>query len=267
MSFLNPSSIERFSGFADLYDTYRPRPPAILTDILRELAGAAHPSLVVDLGSGTGLSTRIWAGKASRVIGVEPNPDMLRQAAAATAAPEISYTPAVAHHTGLADAAADIVTASQALHWMAPEATFDEIARILRPAGVFAAFDCDWPPTMGFEIEGAYRAFKHRAAALQHRHSLTSTSHRWTKEKHLARMRESGCFRFTKEITLHSVESGNADRLLGLARSYGGVVILLRHGFTEEQIGLKDLAAAAHRLLGPTPRPWFFSYRVRLGVK
>ncbi len=91
MSFVKPSSVERFSGFADLYDAYRPRPPEVLTDILRDLAGIQRPRLVVDLGSGTGLSTRIWAGKAERVIGVEPNPDMRRQAAAATAATGISY--------------------------------------------------------------------------------------------------------------------------------------------------------------------------------
>ena len=267
MAFENPTSIERFSGFADVYNAHRPRPPEVLSDILRELASVPRPRLVVDLGSGTGLSTRIWVGKADRIIGIEPNPDMRRQAETATDSTNITYAAGVSHHTGLHDAAADIVTASQALHWMEPESTFDEVERILRPGGVFAAYDCDWPPTMGWEIELAYRTMKQRAAALQHRHALTSTASRWAKEKHLSRMRASGCFRFTKEITVHSMEMGNAQRLVGLARSYGGVMILLRHGFTEEQVGLKDLAEAAERLLGPTPRPWYYAYRVRLGVK
>ena len=36
--------------------------------------------------------------------------------------------------------------AVQALHWMEPAPTFGEVARLLRPGGVFAALDCDWPP-------------------------------------------------------------------------------------------------------------------------
>ena len=44
-----------------------------------------------------------------------------------------------------AHASADIVTCSQSFHWMEPEPTLAEIARILRPGGVFAAYDYDWP--------------------------------------------------------------------------------------------------------------------------
>ncbi len=44
-------------------------------------------------------------------------------------------------------------------------------------------------------------------------------------------------------------------------------MILMRHGFTDEQIGLKELGDAAERFLGNAPRPWYFSYRVRVGVK
>src|SRR5690606_15398774 len=112
------------------------------------LAAVERPALVVDVGSGTGLSTRLWAGRADQVIGIEPGDDMRRQAEAQTAAPSVRYQPGYSTATGLPDACADIVTVSQALHWMEPEPTFAEMARILRPGGVFAAFDCDWPPTM-----------------------------------------------------------------------------------------------------------------------
>ena len=47
-------NIERFSGFADVYDHYRPAPPAILGDILTQLAQMPFPQLVVDLGCGGG---------------------------------------------------------------------------------------------------------------------------------------------------------------------------------------------------------------------
>ncbi len=43
---------------------------------------------------------------------------------------------------------AGIVTCAQSFHWMEPESTFIEVARILRPGGVFAAYDYDRPPTV-----------------------------------------------------------------------------------------------------------------------
>ena len=111
-------NIERFSGFADVYDQYRPAPPAILGELLTQLAQAPFPQLVVDLGCGTGLSTRYWADKAQTVIGIDPTDDMRRQAEAATTAKNISYRQGFSHQTALLAACAQIVTCSQALHWM-----------------------------------------------------------------------------------------------------------------------------------------------------
>ena len=73
-------NIERFTGFADQYDKYRPSPPSALADLLMRLTGTPRAALVVDLGSGTGLSSRYWADKAEQVIGVEPTLDMRKQA-------------------------------------------------------------------------------------------------------------------------------------------------------------------------------------------
>lgn len=51
----------------------------------------------------------------------------------------VNYRDAFSDATGLANNCADIVTISQALHWMEPESTFGEVARILRPGSVIAA--------------------------------------------------------------------------------------------------------------------------------
>jgi hypothetical protein len=48
-------------GFASVYHAFRPRPPGVLLDALTRYAGG-RPSLVVDLGSGTGLSSVAWGG-------------------------------------------------------------------------------------------------------------------------------------------------------------------------------------------------------------
>jgi SAM-dependent methyltransferase len=262
----NPAHVERFSGFSDIYDRYRPQPPAVLIDLLAQLAGVERPALVVDVGSGTGLSTRLWAGHADQAIGIEPNDDMRDQAEAQTVAPGVRYQPGFSTATGLPDACADIVTASQALHWMEPEPTLAEMARILRPGGVFAAFDCDWPPAMHWEAEAAYEACMARVREVNRAHGLTSTVKAWPKHEHLGWMRASGHFRYTREVVLHSVEPGNAERLVGLALSQGHVATPLKHGLSEDELGLAELRAVAARTLGDEPRPWYFSYRVRLGI-
>ena len=142
------ANADRFSGFADLYDTVRPVPPIALADVINEYAGG-QPSLVVDLGSGTGLSTR-WASRwAAEVVGVEPSDDMRVRAAAVTTETNVRYESGWSSATDLPDGCADVVLAVQALHWMDPTPTFTEVARMLRPGGVFAALDCDWPPSIG----------------------------------------------------------------------------------------------------------------------
>src|SRR4029079_4399568 len=125
--------LARFSGFADLYDSYRPSAPSRLGPVPAAHAGAERP-VVVDLGSGTGLSTRWAAGWASRVVGVEPNPDM-RAVAVARATPGVEHVDGVRHATRVAREAADVVLAVQAMHWMEPTTTHAEVARILRPGG------------------------------------------------------------------------------------------------------------------------------------
>jgi SAM-dependent methyltransferase len=265
------ANLDRFSGFADCYDANRSQPPVILLDILTQLARAARPRLVVDLGSGTGLSTLLWSPRADAVIGIEPNADMRaqaeRRAAAQPNAGNVRFVDAISSQTGLPNASADIATCSQSLHWMDPEPTFAEVARIMRPGGVFAAFDCDWPPTMNWEAERAYREFVDRAEQIGEARGLYPGVIHWRKEEHLARMEASGRFRYVKEIVVHHTEPGDAERLVGLALSQGGVAKPLQHGMSESESGLDRFRVAAQRALGDRPMNWYFSYRVRLGIK
>ena len=146
-----------WTGKASSYDRARPTPPPALLDLLTQLIHMPHPALVVDLGSGTGLSTAIWGERAERVIGIEPNADMRKQAVHKVEdhpyAAHIEYREGVAHQTGLPDGCADIVTAAQSFHWMEPTSTLAEIARILRPGGLFAAYDYDSPPAIHWELD------------------------------------------------------------------------------------------------------------------
>jgi len=259
-------AVSRFTGFADSYDRARPRPPAELVDVLMQWADARRP-VVVDLGAGTGLSTVLWQGRASRVTAIEPSSDMREIARHRVEtlpdAAAFEIIDATAEETGLPAGAADIVTASQAMHWFDAPRTLAEVARILRPGGVFAAYDCDWPPHIDWEIDAAYDTFERRYRAIEIERGLRPAS--TDKRGHLGRMRESGHFRYTTEIALHHRESGDGARLVDVARSQGGVVALIDSGATEREIGLAHLRAVATARLAE-PKPWWWTYRIRLGV-
>jgi SAM-dependent methyltransferase len=111
---------------------------------VRALPGLPARPRVADLGAGTGLSARAFAAQGCRVVGVEPNPDMLaralRAARGAAQTGEVAWVRAEAAATGLATASLDLVTAGQAFHWFEIAPTVREIARILRPGGWCAAF-------------------------------------------------------------------------------------------------------------------------------
>ena len=54
---------------------------------------------------------------------------------------------------------------------------------------------------------------------------------------------------------------------MGLALSQGEIATLLKHGIGEDEIGITALRETARRALGDSIVPWFWSYRLRMGVK
>ena len=260
-------NVRRFTGFARHYDRHRPSPPAMLADLVAKFSGMPRPALVVDLGSGTGLSTRYWADKAERVIGLEPTSDMRTQAEATTMATSVTYREGFSHQTGLPAGCAQVVCCVQALHWMEPEATFAEAARILQPGGAFVACDYDWPPASGsWEADSAFEACIRLGRKQEHERGLTARLKQWPKEGHLARMQASGSFRYVRELALHHVDSGNAARLVALLLSQGYIVSLQRAGVSDDELGVTTLREVAQRTLGDAMRSWLWTARVRAGV-
>jgi ubiquinone/menaquinone biosynthesis C-methylase UbiE len=237
-----------------------------LTALITQWAGASSPD-VVDVGAGTGLSTMIWAGHARQVTAVEPSKDMREitqhKIAAATSATRFAVSAGTAEQTGLPGGSADIITASQAMHWFDADRALPEIARVLRPGGVFAAYDCDWPPCIDWETDAAYAAFDQRVGELEAARGLRPPH---AGKNHLDRFRRSGLFRHVSEVAVHGTEQGDDQRLVAVALSQGGSVALLAAGATEQELGLTALREVAARRL-PGPRTWWWTYRARLAVR
>ena len=261
-------NISWFSGFAKLYHENRPSPPDILHELASRFSGFKDFDLVVDLGSGTGLSARYWSDYSKRVVGVEPNDDMRRAAESLSSAPHISYTSGLGHSTGLPTACAQLVQCFQSLHWMNPKMTFREIHRILIPGGLFLVADYDWPPVTGsWEIDAAWKTCIEVVRHSERRLGVKTGLKQWDQKGHLERMQSSGLFRHIKEIVLHQVDRGDYRRLVGALLSQAGTAAVMKRGITERDLGIDEFRELAKDRLGDGSIEWYWSSRVRAAIK
>jgi hypothetical protein len=112
-------------------------------------------------------------------------------------------------------------------------------------------------------VEDEFGAVRERTAVLREERGLDREKQLWPVSSE--RFEESGIFRRVRELALHSVESGDGERLVGFALSQGSLATLLEAGATEEDVGLDRLRAVAVRM--PEPVPWWISYRVWVGLR
>lgn len=129
---------DRFSDRVEDYVKYRPNYPELAIDAI--LKGLASPSqlVAVDIGAGTGISTRQLAERGVKLIAIEPNAAMRNAAIDGIPKHNIEWRDGTAEETNLLDASVDLVTCFQAFHWFDPEPTLLEFRRILKESGRLA---------------------------------------------------------------------------------------------------------------------------------
>lgn len=127
---------ERFSDRVQDYVRHRPAYPEALRTLFVDVCSLGPGRVVADLGSGTGLLSRLLLSTGARVLGVEPNQAMRAAAESAFAGePRFESVNGSAEATGLAAASVDVVAAGQAFHWFDPMRARAEALRVLRPEG------------------------------------------------------------------------------------------------------------------------------------
>jgi SAM-dependent methyltransferase len=122
-----------FGAVADHYERFRPGPGGEAVDWVLD----GRTGLAVDLGAGTGALTRLLVDRVDEVVAVEPDDRM--RSVLSTQVPAARAVEGRGEDIPLPDACAQAVMASSSWHWMDPDLTLREVARVLEPGGVLGA--------------------------------------------------------------------------------------------------------------------------------
>lgn len=133
----NPfGSDEMASGYATARPAVHPR---VIEQVVSQLGRREPFSRALDVGCGTGLSTRALGRFANQCIGVDPAEAMLKWAS--TTAPAAHFAVGRAEAIPVCDRVFDLITAAGSLNYADLDLFFPEASRVLMPGGVLVVYD------------------------------------------------------------------------------------------------------------------------------
>lgn len=126
------------SSAAERYAAGRPYLHPRIVERITRGTGVARFGTVLDVGCGTGQSTRAIADVAGEVIGVDLSEEMLR---CAVPHERVRYLAARAESLPVTPKTFDLVTVGLAFHWFDRERFLAEVSRVLVPGGWLAIYN------------------------------------------------------------------------------------------------------------------------------
>lgn len=124
-----------FSTRSEDYAKHRPRYPASLFEYLASLTSVHERAW--DCATGNGQAALGLVPYFAQVIATDASQSQLESAHPHE---RIAYRVAKAERTDIEAGSVDLVTVAQALHWFDFDAFYTEVKRVLKPAGVLAAW-------------------------------------------------------------------------------------------------------------------------------
>ena len=126
-------SKKRFSDRVQEYIKYRPSYPKEIIPFLEKTINLTKESIIADIGSGTGILTKLFLDHGNKVFGIEPNVDMrLAGENYLKNYQNFTSTDGSSEQTTLPNASVDFITAGQAYHWFDKDLAKTEFRRILK---------------------------------------------------------------------------------------------------------------------------------------
>ncbi|GAB3132682.1 class I SAM-dependent methyltransferase [Microbispora hainanensis] len=127
-----------FDRVSEEYDAARPHYPEALYVALETLSGVRLAgATVIDVGAGTGISTRGLLDRGARVVAVDRGERMLARLRARTACPALL---ADGNDLPFRAGAADLVTYAQSWHWLDPALSVAEAVRVIADGGAISGW-------------------------------------------------------------------------------------------------------------------------------
>jgi SAM-dependent methyltransferase len=143
-----------FTTVAREYAEFRPRYPPELFDWLASAAPARDAAW--DCGCGSGQASVALARHFATVHATDVAAE---QIALAKTHPHVRYSVAPAERSGLPDAAVELVTVAQALHWFDVDAFYAEARRVGRPGALLAVWNYPRPRFVDAELDRVFLDF------------------------------------------------------------------------------------------------------------
>ena len=125
-----------YSTKTEKYAKYRwDYAPEAIESIFK-LAQVDADTTIADIGAGTGILTKYFAGKVRQIYALEPNAELRNlMSKELYGILDLSVLDSCAENTELPTNSIDVITVAQAIHWFDPEPAKEEMLRILKDDG------------------------------------------------------------------------------------------------------------------------------------
>ncbi len=162
---------QSFDGVAELYETYRPSYPVELINDVVTLSGIQPDGEILEVGSGTGKATRLFAQRGFSILCLEPGQNLIDIAKAQlNDHPQVRFERSRFEEWEARQRKFDLLISAQAFHWVPLEVRFVKAASVLKPQGHIALFWNMYPGVDGPIRHDLDEIYRQHAAELAKEH-------------------------------------------------------------------------------------------------
>ena len=142
---------------------------------------------------------------------------------------------------------------------MNPEITLKEVNRILKPNGIFAVINADYPPIINKKLEKIYLNIINKAKKKENFSEAIIVN----KERYIDSIRNCKLFDYCREICFSKTEKYDKDRFMSFILSHSTVQQFIKNN----NINLEALDDDLEGIFQNRTLEAIFPYRMSIGIK
>jgi len=207
----------RFNGVAEFYAAYRPDYPDVLIECVISLTGIHKSGKILEIGSGTGKATALFAQRGYSILCIEPGENLVSVAKQNLENfPRIEFQEFAFEDWNEPTNEFDLVISAQAFHWVPKEIGYAKVARALKANGYLALFWNMYPYPKGGIYDDLRKVYKEQTPTLATR---TGSYEDLLKQREIEII-ESGCFGTVEVRKFPWLTRYSTEQYLGLLNTY-----------------------------------------------